>query len=86
MQKNPTIVTYVFIILLADKVVQHSATVPTFVSNIGDIRASFGVDYTLLIGANIVLAAVYGIALHGTITFESEKGTTFTVTLPQTAE
>lgn len=67
MKKNYTTVTYLFVFLLAEKVVQHVATVPALVWNIGDIRAQFAVDYTLLIGANIILAAVYLIALYGTI-------------------
>ncbi len=68
MKKTYTIVTYLFIILLAEKVVQHVSTVPALVWNIGDVRAQFAVDYTLLIGANIILAAVYLVALYGTIT------------------
>ncbi len=68
MQKHYAVVTYVFIILLAEKVIQHVATVPAFVRDFGGIRADFAVDYTLLIGANIVLAANYGVALYGTVT------------------
>ncbi len=68
MQKDYTIATYVLIILLAEKVVQHVVSVPFFVWNISDIRADFAIDYTLLIGANIVLAAIYLIALYGTVT------------------
>ncbi len=68
MHKDYTIATYVLIILLAEKVVQHVASVPAFLWDIGDIRASFAVDYTFLIGANIVLAAVYSAALYGVVT------------------
>ncbi len=66
MPKHYAVVTYVFIILLAEKVIQHVATVPAFVWDFGGLRADFAVDYTLLIGANIVLAAIYGVAVwHG---------------------
>ncbi len=68
MQKHYAVVTYVFIILLAEKVIQHVATVPAFIWDFGGIRADFAVDYMLLIGANIVLAAIYGVALYGTAT------------------
>ncbi len=68
MQKHYAVVTYVFIILLAEKVIQHVATVPAFVWDLGGIRADFAVGYTPPIGANIVLAAIYGVALYGTAT------------------
>jgi uncharacterized membrane protein len=48
-------------------VVQHVATFLALVWDIGGLRASFAVDYTLLVGGNIILAAVYLIALYGTI-------------------
>ncbi len=64
MRRHYTIATYILIILLAEKVVQHVATVPVFVWNIGDMRADFAIDYSLLIGANVVLAAIYGAALY----------------------
>ncbi len=68
MQKHYAVVTYVFIILLAEKVIQHVATVPAFVWDLGGLRVDFAVGYTLLIGANIVLAANYGVALYGAVT------------------
>ena len=43
------------------------ATVPALVWDIGGLRASLAVDYTLLVGGNIILATVYLIALYGTI-------------------
>ncbi len=57
------VISYLLIVLLAEKVIQHTAVSLSFLYNIGNIRSTVAVDYEALMIIGAIVAVLFAVAL-----------------------
>lgn len=62
-----SMISYLLIILLGEKVIQHVIVSVSFLYNIGDIRSTVAVDYRALMISGAIIAFLFVVALRGVI-------------------
>lgn len=62
-----SVISYLLIILLGEKVIQHVFVSFSFLYNVGDIRSTVAVDYRALMISGAIIAVLFVVALWAVI-------------------